>query len=237
MKRAYADADSSESGPTKRFRGAVKRYRATPKGRAALSFAQRAAVARMVNSKIARQPELKFYDGSLNTTSTVLGNVGTTMTPIGQGVGDNSRIGEKATIRYLSCRYAVWGDNGVSAPFVNKVRIIVAQWYPTTTSVGVPAIGQVIVNAAAPYSYYQMKTSTQFKILYDRKMITSNDTSNASFENYGEFTIQGKDVKPLHYEDALTTGNNQIVLWAISDNNTVDPVTFNFEWRVRYSDM
>lgn len=189
--------------------------------------------------------ELKFFDTTDTFAALVpAGEIKNSLNLIPQGVTESTRIGRKCTIRSLQIRgnLNLPPVAGVSAAGGSVVRIIV---YQDKQANGVAATVTDILNTADIHSFRNLANSHRFRILKDSTIDinptaaagdgTTNDTTSVykSWECYLRVNV------PLEFSS--TTGaitelrSNNLGILAISE--TSSNIIFNYNCRVRYSDM
>lgn len=231
MKRSYV-SDGGDGVVTKSARknsGKVSRKYA--KGQAQMDKKVVATVQRV----LAKQIEKKFADNNFIFT------LGTTTMPIrltalSQGVTDSDRIGDKVNLDYYSARITLVGDNGTSAPFYQRVRTIIFQWFPDDGASAPTAATIINGGTSHIFGYYNTNQTSNFKVLYDKKQVMSNEPANPSFENVQEINIRKSEVKPIKFAGTVTNASNHLYLLIMTNNGSVDPVTGVFNGRMRYAD-
>ena len=86
----------------------------------------------------------------------------------------------------------------------------------------------------APHQQYNIENKGQFKILWSRTGILSNQNTNPQFQKVFRFYL--KPPMKVLYDDAALR-NNHLFIFGYSDVNAlVDPPSFAFDTRLRYTD-
>jgi len=89
-------------------------------------------------------------------------------------------------------------------------------------------------DVTAPHQQYNVENKGQFKILWSRTGILSNQDSNPQYLKILRFYV--KPSMKVLFDDAAFK-NNHLFIFAYTDVDTAaDPPTLSFDTRLRYTD-
>ncbi len=95
-------------------------------------------------------------------------------------------------------------------------------------------LAKIMQDTSAPHQQYNIENKGQFKVLWSRTGILSNDPTNPRFQGVHKFYIRPR--QKVLYEGA-TFKNNHLFLFGYSDVATdANPPTISFDTRIRYTD-
>lgn len=214
----------------------VKRSRRFPNRRRRMVPRRRVTRRAMTTGKVKRiiDAELKFVDldlGPLPMPST-LGNVFPITSVINQGDQVNQRIGN--WVKPITW-YATITINGNAAQVLNTsmFRLMAVLW-KENEGINTFALNKIVQSVVFPHQGFRVQNKGQFKILWSRTGIVSNNTDNPQFQKMYRFYVK-PSMKALY--DLAAPRNNQLFLLAFSDIDIPDdPPTIEFDSRLRYTD-
>lgn len=110
--------------------------------------------------------EKKYYSLAVDAVAVDSAGTVTDLTPIPQGVTVNSRVGDSLYMTSLEFNYQTVGALGTDNNRVSYIRVILFQWYPSST----PSASNILLTTGvnsiiAPYNHDKR---FEFKILYDK---------------------------------------------------------------------
>ncbi len=179
--------------------------------------------------------ELKFIDldlGPLGMPSTV-GAVFPITTPIGQGDQVNQRIGNWVKPVTWYCTITVNG-NVATAETTTMFRLMAVLW-KENEGINTFALNKIVQSVVFPHQGFRVQNKGQFKILWSRTGILSNNTDNPQFQKMYRFYVK-PPMKVLY--DLASPRNNQLFLLAFSDiEAAANPPTIEFDSRLRFTDF
>jgi len=172
--------------------------------------------------------EKKYLDSGLGSSGiSTTGTFVSTVIPVVQGTTDQTRIGNKITVKNFSIRCAMSMDDQTTGVIVDgHIRVIV---YIDKQANGATAATTDILTTAALSSYRNMDTVDRFVILKDKWMQYKVTATNAlhTGQGSGQWWKWSKKLNlPVHY--AGTTGaiteikSNNIGVLFISDLSTLN---------------
>ncbi len=190
----------------------------------------------MTTGKVKRiiDAELKVRDLSVedipipNTTGLILH-----LTSIDQGDLNNQRTGNWIKPTSWMGTITVQGNEVANPDIVPLFRLAIFQWKENET-LNAAIIGKIMQDVVDPHQQFNIQNKGQFKILWSRTGILSNQNSNPQFAKMFRFYVK-PPMKVLYDGDAFK--NNHLFLLAYSDIDTVDnPPTITLSQRLRYTD-
>ncbi len=96
------------------------------------------------------------------------------------------------------------------------------------------SLTKIVQDTSAPHQQYNIENKGQFKVLWSRTGILSNDTTNPRFQAVHKFYLRPR-MKVLF--EGATFKNNHLFLFGYSNVATeADPPTISFDTRIRYTD-
>ena len=135
--------------------------------------------------------ELKFLDtdlsaGSVTSSGEIVPNTGS-INVISQGVGESQRVGRKAQIKYIGCRYNCFLDSGTIATATHDTCRILLFWDKQAN--GTAASVTDILESGNYQSFNNLSNKGRFVILADRVHSLVSKSATSSF---GEDTVNGQ---------------------------------------------
>ncbi len=222
----------SSSKSYRRYRG--KRRGVMPKPR---FRGRRYARRPMTTGKVKRiiDAELKVRDlgvGPLDMPS--VGGQVIHITNIAQGDTNTTRTGNWIKPTSWMGTITVQGDIiEAGSGIVPKYRIGVVCWKENESNNPI-TLAQIMQDVAAPHQQFNIENKGQFKILWSRTGILSNDDDNPQFQKMHRFYV--KPSMKVLYDDAGFK-NNHLFIFAFSDIDVAaNPPTVSFDTRLRYTD-
>jgi len=184
--------------------------------------------------------EKKFFDTACSDTSDMSGGaiVAASLNLIPQGTTDQTRVGNKITIRNVNVRFAISADDQTTGAFAaGAIRIII---YVDKQTNGATAAFTDILKGGQVTSFRNMDQVDRFIILKDKiyapPVMAANALHTSTSARY--YSISKKVNLPVHFSS--TTGaitelrSNNIGFLAISD--TASANIFNGVARVKFTD-
>ncbi len=178
--------------------------------------------------------ELKFIDLDLGPLPmpSVTGDVAPITGTIGLGELVNNRIGNWIKPVTWYCTITVEG-NPLSDATTALYRLIAVLWKENEDINGI-ALNKIVQSVVFPHQGFRVQNKGQFKILWSRTGILSNNTDNPQFQKMHRFYVK-PSMKALY--DGVDSRNNQLFLILFSDTDIEDdPPTFEFSSRLRFTD-
>ncbi len=215
----------------KAIAAAGRRLPSTFRARSAMTPARVRRIAQKVIS-----PELKVRDLSISLVDipTITGNVSilTNGVAIAQGDAFNERNGNWIQPKVIHGKVYIQGTVA-NALETSEFRILLCQWHEDQ-SVNACTLVKVMDDTGDPLQGYDIQNKGQFKILWSRTGLVSNDSSNSQHQKYFKFSV--KPPKKILY-DAATDKNFHLFMIAYSsDAAAADPPQYRFSIRLRYTD-
>lgn len=192
------------------------------------------SVRKIVKKMINKEIESKHIDASV--ANTVSGPTGllTDLTLIGQGTGDQTRIGDKLKPVSLEIRGQLLGNTAIDR---NLLRMIVFQWHPNSAS-PVPVSSDILLYTAsaanAVLSPYQWDTRQNFTILSDKTYQLQGSASSDDYHTYFHLKLSPKRV--ISFNAGGTTGLNKIYVLCVSDSSAINFPSIQYIYQLRYKD-
>jgi len=217
--------------PTRKFRS--KRTRARNMGKRVPRRIRRRP---MTVGKVKRiiDAELKVVDHSIGPAF-IPQNTGIVfhITSIAQGDANNERNGNWIKPVSFMGTITVSGNELADANLVPRYRVGVIVWKENQAN-NVCVLNQFMQNVFDPHQQYNIESKGQFKILWSRTGILSNQDVNPQYQKIHRFYVK-PSMKVLYSDAGLR--NNQIFLFAYSDVDTgFNPPDITFSTRLRYTD-
>ncbi len=178
--------------------------------------------------------ELKVRDLEVGPVAipTLTGNM-THISNIPQGDSAIDRTGNWIKPTTWMATITIQGNAVALNTLIPNFRIGCFVW-KENQELNAPNIGKIMENSSDPHQQYNIGNKGQFKILWSRTGILSNDPTNPQFLKVFRFYVR-PSMKIL-YEDA-SFKNNQLFIFAYSDVASANnPPTFGFATRVRFTD-
>lgn len=153
---------------------------------------------------------------------------------IGQGTTDLLRDGDQIGIRSIEVNaQAFMYAPVVSGDLTNIVRLVVFQWFPTSTPVPSSIFNTTMTTALAPIVAYNHDNRFNFRILYDKKFVLSRN--GAAVVYHRKYILKGFREK-IQYSAGTTTGSNKIYACFISDSGAADHPSLAATFKINFSD-
>lgn len=195
----------------------------------ALTATQDKVVKALINKKLRGYGEMHHYDNSSNLTMNTTGSL-VSITAIGQGDTDITRSGDSIKPHRLHFNFNLYG-NASGNTAINRIMIV--QWRMDDAN-DAPTIAQVLESVDIK-GYQNWDDKRKANILYDRTFITAPTTANPKYMYHVRRTLSGKRLSKIQYDNAATTGLNNIYALGFSDQATNVPQC-NIKWRVEFKD-
>ncbi len=211
-----------------RFAKSLRRMRHRRRRRAPRRAMTAGRVKRIIDA------ELKFVDLDLGPLPmpSVTGDVSDITNNINQGDLVNNRIGNWIKPVTWYCTITVEG-NPLNPINTALYRLIAVVW-KENESINAIALNKIVQSVVFPHQGFRVQNKGQFKVLWSRTGILSNNTDNPQFQKMHRFYVK-PSMKALY--DGANARNNQLFLIVFSDIDTVDdPPTFEFSSRLRFTD-
>ncbi len=153
---------------------------------------------------------------------------------IGQGDENTQRNGNWIKPTSWMGTITVQGNNaGAGDGIVPQYRVGIVCW-KENEGINPFTLGSVMQDTAAPHQQFNIENKGQFKILWSRTGILSQDDDNPQFLKIHRFYVK-PPMKILYDGDAFK--NNHLFIFAYSDIDTAaSPPSFSFDTRLRYTD-
>lgn len=125
------------------------------------------------------------------------------------------------------------GNELADASLVVQYRIGIVCWKENQT-LNPFALNQIMQDTTAPHQQFKVENKGQFKILWSRTGILSNQDVNPQYLKVHRFYV--KPPMKVLYDDAASK-NNHLFIFAFSDVDiAANPPTIAFDTRLRYTD-
>ncbi len=215
-----------------------RRYRSRSKKTRTMGGIRRRYTGRrrpMTSGKVKRiiDAELKFLDLSVGPAAMPTNGVNVRMTAIGQGDSANERNGNWVKPVSWMGTITVTGNETADPDLIPQFRVGVYCW-KENEEINPATVAKVMADASDPHLGFNILNKGQFKILWSRTGILSNQNQNPQFTKMLRFYV--KPPMKVLYDDA-DTRNNQLFLFFLSDTDAAaNPPTFTFSSRLRYTD-
>jgi len=177
--------------------------------------------------------ELKVFD--LGAGTVLPSVVGATfhMSNIGPGDTSSQRTGNWIKPITLMGTITLQGNSAASSAVVPQYRVGVCCW-KENEDVNPFAIAQIMSDTSAPHQQYSVVNKGQFKILWSRTGVLSNDVMNPQFQKVLRFYVK-PPLKCLY--SAGDFKNNQLFIFGYSQiSDAANPPSILFDSRLRYTD-
>jgi len=116
---------------------------------------------------------------------------------------------------------------------IPQYRVGIVQWKENQT-LNPMALGQIMQDTLAPHQQFNVENKGQFKILWSRTGILSQDDDNPQFLKIHRFYVK-PSLKVLYDDDDFK--NNHLFIFAYSDIAiAANPPFMSFDTRLRYTD-
>ncbi len=179
--------------------------------------------------------ELKVRDlgvGPLEIPST-LGSV-VHISNIGQGDANTERNGNWIKPSTWMGTITLQGNNAdAGTGIVAQYRVGIVCWKENETANPL-LLASIMQDTTAPHQQFNIENKGQFKILWSRTGILSQDDDNPQFLKVHRFYV--KPPMKILFDDAAFK-NNHLFIFAYSDiDTTANPPSYSFDTRLRYTD-
>ncbi len=152
---------------------------------------------------------------------------------IGQGDTNSERTGNWIKPTSWMGTMTIQGNELASPDSIPLVRVGVVCWKENQTLNPI-TLAQFMQDSVDPHQQYNIENKGQFKILWSRTAILSNQNDNPQYSKMFRFYV--KPPMKVLYDDA-NFKNNHLFLFAYSDVDSADnPPTMTFSTRLRYTD-
>jgi len=178
--------------------------------------------------------ELKFNDIDLIFTDigTPIGSI-IHITDIDQGLEQSQRVGNWIKPVSWMGTITIRGSETAAPELTPKFRIALCCWKESQIGNGF-AIASVMQDIAQPHQQYNIQNKGQFKVLWSRTGILSNQDDNPQFLKTFRFYVK-PSLKTI-YDDAVFK-NNHLFMFAITDvAGASNPPQWSVSTRLRYTD-
>ncbi len=150
-----------------------------------------------------------------------------------QGDLANQRTGNWIKPTTLMGTVTLTGNEIHDPTEIPQIRVGVVCW-KENQDLNPFALAKIMQDTAAPHQQYNIQNKGQFKVLWSRTAILSNQDDNPQYSKMLRFYIK-PSLKILY--DGADFKNNQLFIFAYSDVDTLDnPPTYSFDLRLRYTD-
>ncbi len=153
---------------------------------------------------------------------------------IAQGDANTERNGNWIKPTSWMGTITLQGNNAdAGAGIVPQYRVGIACWKENQTINPFELI-KVMQDTLAPHQQFNIENKGQFKILWSRTGILSQDDDNPQFLKVHRFYV--KPPMKILYDDAAFK-NNHLFIFAYTDVDTgANPPSYSFDTRLRYTD-
>ncbi len=152
---------------------------------------------------------------------------------IAQGDANTQRNGNWIKPTSWMGTITLTGNEAADPTLVPQFRVGCFVW-KENESVNPATLTQIVQDNFAPHQQYNIENKGQFKILWSRTGILSNQDTNPQFLKVLRFYV--KPPMKILYDDA-DPKNNHLFLFAFTDTDAADnPPTYSFDTRLRYTD-
>jgi len=185
---------------------------------------------KQVEQMIRGEQEIKFLD-VVNSISISYGGTVVSLSDLGQGSTNITRIGNKITPRSLQWRMTL-----TCADSYNIVRFIVFRWNqrfsldPPDTS----DILQLVNSTNAVNAPYTFDERAAFKIIHDETITMVLSTSRNTFYVQGDLRLKQKEID--YFGSSTTDVMNGYYCMFISDSSVTTHPAANYYFRLQYAD-
>jgi hypothetical protein len=184
-----------------------------------------------------RQVEKKYYDGN-GTVHVLNGGTLTDLAPLTQGDGVSNRDGDELTPQFFQMRASLQAptvyNGGTSASQGILYRIMIIQWH-NNTAADTPSLAELLENATNPFSFYNRDYTKSYRVLYENRGSLVNSAGNDDSIQHIDFTIPGKQMRKMTFNDSATTGEDHLYLVCLSSEVSVGPRLVH-TYRLGFSD-
>jgi len=178
--------------------------------------------------------ELKFNDVHqvLTPIPHTAGSI-VNMSDIDQGLEQSQRVGNLIKPISWMGTITVQGNEMAAPELVPKFRIGLCCWKESQIANGF-SIANIVQDSLNPHQQYKIENKGQFKILWSRTGIISNQDDNPQFLKVFRFYVK-PSLKVIN-DDAVLK-NNHLFIFAYSDiDGAANPPAYSFDSRLRYTD-
>lgn len=218
----------------------VRRFRKKPKSK--LSVEAKREVRSLISKGISRNAESKQHSVSVAPGIVFDGAGGviiSQLTNMAQGVADNQRVGDEATLKWLRVHMFFSNQAGATANPYTFFRVVIFQYHRSDNA---PQIAELFLvssaNGGATYGTFSSRNIDYmgiYNVLYDKTIKTVQGAANAA--NYGANSSYAQELQirvPLKYAKrkiqylaASTTSTNGIYILITTGqvSTATDPVT------------
>ncbi len=176
--------------------------------------------------------ELKFRDldvGPVDIPSAT-GSV-VLISNIGQGDSAIQRTGNWLKPVSWMGTITIQGNQNNVADLTSLFRVFIVCW-KENEDINALDLAKVVQDTASPHQGFNIQNKGQFKILWSRTGIVSNNTDNPQFQKMYRFYV--KPSMKILFDDA-SLRNNHLFIIAYSDQ-AADPPSLIFSTRLRFTD-
>ncbi len=221
--------------PYRRYARRTRRPRTMGRGRGNYRT-QRYRRRPMISGAVKRiiDAELKFTDLDVGPVAipTVVGFLSPISEPVGQGTLATQRIGNWIKPVTWYGMITVTGDPA-EADSTSLIRLMAIQWLEDETQNPI-SLEDIVQDTAEPHQGFNIQNKGQFKILWSRTAIISNNNDNPQFQKMFKFYVKPR-MKVLY--DAAAAKKGQLFLLAFSNIPVGgSPPQYEFSSRLRYTD-
>lgn len=194
--------------------------------RSALTNRQKAEVMALAKKVDERDQETYFHDLSRQTQN--MQNAGSIvdLSLVPQGDGVSARNGDEIDVKFFQLRGALFAptvyNSGSGASQGIDYRIMVIQWHPNSGT-EFPNMSSLFENTTNPLSFRNLDFTKQYRVLYEDRGVLVNSAGNDDSAKYVEFTIPGKQIRKIGFNDAASTGEDHIFIVCQSSEVTNGP--------------
>lgn len=169
------------------------------------------------------------YFGTVTNTGDILD-----LSNITQGDTDLTRDGDQIGIRSIEVNAQAYQDNTVSTPSLsNIIRVVVFQWFPTTTPTPGSIFNTTMEPALAPIVAYNHDNRFNFRILYDKKFVLSLNGPTVVYNR--KYILKGFREK-IQYSAGTITGSNKVYACYVSDSSAGNHPVLAATFKINFSD-
>jgi len=180
--------------------------------------------------------ELKFFNSRINlgTIPSITGSFvhitdGAILT---QGDQVSQRTGNWIKPIIINGKLLVKGD-AAAVVDVSEYRVCILQWNENQ-NVNAATLAKVVGDVLDPFQGFLVQNKGQYKILWTRIGIVSNDANNSNFEKYHSFRV--KVPKQIYYDGAANKTNHIFMVGFSNTPAANGPPIWRFTLRLRYTD-
>lgn len=219
----------------------INRFVRRKKPKSKLSVEAKREVRSLVSKGLARNEESKQYSGSLGPGPVydgVGGVIVAQLTNMAQGVADNQRVGDEATLKWIRVHMFFSNQSGATANPYTFFRVLIFQYHRSDNA---PLIAEMLLvsnsNGGNTYGTFSSRNIDYlgiYNVLYDKTVTTIQGAANAA--NYGANSKYAQELmirvplkyakKKLQYLAASTTATNGIWIMITTGQGTIatDPI-------------